>query len=111
MRLKSRLISVAIVSSLALLSVANTAAAADPMIDQRAALSKIDQDYKAKTKALRAERSRAIKAAGDKAAADASAAELLHIHLRLFWCPSERCVQRRQPVGKVAGPDPPTAKP
>ena len=74
MRLKSRLISVAIVSSLALLSVANTAAAADPMIDQRAALSKIDQEYKAKTKALRAERSRAIKAAGDKAAADASAA-------------------------------------
>jgi hypothetical protein len=74
MRLNSRLISVAIVSSLTLFSVANTAAAADPMIDQRAALSKIDQDYKAKTRALRAERSRAIKAAGDKAAADASAA-------------------------------------
>jgi hypothetical protein len=74
MRLNSRLISVAIVSSLAFFSVANTATAADPMIDQRAALSKIDQDYKAKTRALRAERSRAIKAAGDKAAADASAA-------------------------------------
>jgi hypothetical protein len=74
MRLNSRLISVAIVSSLALFSVANTATAADPIVDQRAALSKIDQDYKAKTRALRAERSRAIKAAGDKAAADASAA-------------------------------------
>ena len=74
MRLNSRLVSVAIVSSLALFSVANTAAAADPMIDQRAALSKIDQDYQAKTRALRTERSRAIKAAGDKAAADASAA-------------------------------------
>jgi hypothetical protein len=74
MRLNSRLISVAIVSSLALFSVANTAVAADPIVDQRAALSKVDQDYKAKTKALRSERSGAIKAAGDKAAADASAA-------------------------------------
>ncbi len=74
MRLNNRLISAAIVSSLALFSVANTATAADPMVDQRSALSKIDQDYKAKTKALRSERSGAIKAAGDKAAADASAA-------------------------------------
>jgi hypothetical protein len=74
MRFNSRLISVALASSLALFSVANTAAAADPMVDQRTALSKVDQDYKAKTKALRSERSGAIKAAGDKAAADASAA-------------------------------------
>jgi len=74
MRFNRRLISVAIASSLALLSVANTANAADPMVDQRTALTKVDQDYKAKTKALRTERSDAIKAAGDKAAADATAA-------------------------------------
>jgi hypothetical protein len=74
MRLKSRLIRVAIVSSLAIFSVANTATAADPMVDQRTALSKADQDYKAKSKAMRVERSSAVKAAGDKAAADASAA-------------------------------------
>jgi hypothetical protein len=74
MRLKSRLIRVAIVSSLAIFSVANTASAADPMVDQRTALSKADQDYKAKSKAMRVERSSAVKAAGDKAAADASAA-------------------------------------
>jgi len=74
MRFNSRLISVAIASSLALLSVANTATAADPLVDQRSAMAKVDQDYKAKTKALRAERSDAIKAAGDKAAAGATAA-------------------------------------
>lgn len=74
MRFNSRLISVAIASSLALLSVANTASAADPLVDQRSAMAKVDQDYKAKTKALRTERSDAMKAAGDKAAAGATAA-------------------------------------
>lgn len=74
MRFNIRLISVAIASSLALLSVANTASAADPLADQRSAMVKVDQDYRAKTKALRTERSDAVKAAGDKAAAAATAA-------------------------------------